>query len=384
MKILLGLPEYPPYNVGGGGEVFKKIAEGFRALGHDVVVLYGYYNTKSFNEKIEKYKDESGIVFYKIPEIPTPSKYPFLKTVMPPNLKSWFSLEKIIKEENPDIVYLHGYGLVLVNIIANICKKLQIKYIYTLHGAPVTQNKVGGFIKFAYTIYKYLYGHKTLKNAYKITAVSKYTTEFDEFKQFKNDIIVINNGIDTKQYINLKGKLNIGNFKRDYIEIVSLGRLEWLKGFQYFIDIIPDLIKSGYNIKYKIAGTDNGLKSDLEKKISDLNVKDNVEFVGQLDFEEKINFILNSDYVLVPSLVENYPAVPIESIILGKPVIANRAGGIPEIVKNDINGFLTDVTDKKVFLKDMLNILGQQYILKAQDIDFYDWKEKVNEYIKLI
>jgi len=49
MKILLGVPEYPPYNVGGGGEVFKKIAEGFRALGHEVIVLYGYYNTKSLN-----------------------------------------------------------------------------------------------------------------------------------------------------------------------------------------------------------------------------------------------------------------------------------------------------------------------------------------------
>jgi glycosyltransferase involved in cell wall biosynthesis len=303
---------------------------------------------------------------------------------MPPNFKAWLQLEKIIKKENPDIVYLHGYGLILINIISNICKKLNIKYIYTLHGAPVTQNKVGGVIKFAYNIYRNLYGYKTLKNAYKITAVSQYTTEFEEFADFKDSIVVINNGIDTEQYISLKKELKLKNSKKDHIEIVSLGRLEWLKGFQYFIDIIPDLIKRGHNIKYKIAGKDNGLKNELEEKISKLNIKEHVIFVGQVDFEDKVKLILNSDYVLVPSLIENYPAVPIEAIILGKPVVANKAGGIPEIVKDNVNGFLTDVTDKKVFLKDMLNILGKQYNSKAQDIDFYDWKEKVNEYIKLI
>jgi glycogen synthase len=43
MKILLGVPEYPPHNIGGGGEIFRQLAKNYLELGHEVVVVYGYY-----------------------------------------------------------------------------------------------------------------------------------------------------------------------------------------------------------------------------------------------------------------------------------------------------------------------------------------------------
>jgi hypothetical protein len=64
MKILLGVPEYPPFNVGGGGEVFKKIAEGFRDAGNEVVVIYGFYGSSSILDSIEYYTQDK-IFFYK-------------------------------------------------------------------------------------------------------------------------------------------------------------------------------------------------------------------------------------------------------------------------------------------------------------------------------
>jgi glycogen synthase len=43
MKILLCVPEYPPYHIGGGGEVYKNLAEYYHDQGNQVVVVYGFY-----------------------------------------------------------------------------------------------------------------------------------------------------------------------------------------------------------------------------------------------------------------------------------------------------------------------------------------------------
>ena len=136
MKILLGVPEYPPYHIGGGGEVFKNLAENYKELGYEIVVVYGYYPTNSWNENIKEWTDKKGIKFYQIPEIPYPKSMPFLRTVMPCNLKAWLKLRKIVKKENPDVAHLHGYGLLFVNILSKILYKLKTKYIFTIHGYP--------------------------------------------------------------------------------------------------------------------------------------------------------------------------------------------------------------------------------------------------------
>jgi glycogen synthase len=95
MKILLAVPEYPPYHIGGGGEVYKNLAENYSKLGHDVVVIYGYYPSKSWFFNIKVY-EKNNIKFYQIPEIPHPKNYPFLRTVMPPNLNSFWNCSIIL------------------------------------------------------------------------------------------------------------------------------------------------------------------------------------------------------------------------------------------------------------------------------------------------
>ncbi len=393
MKILLGVPEYPPYNVGGGGEVFKNLAENYKKLGHDVVVMYGYYPTKSWWEDIREYTDENGIKFYQIPEIPYPKSIPFLRTAMPCNFKAYRELKWIIKEEKPDIVHLHGYGLIFINLLSIILYKLEIKYIYTLHGAPVSPSKIGGFIYIIYDFYNKFIGQKTLKRAYKITSVSEYSRTFSEFSHYKNNIIVINNGFDYNKYKSNNKEKNIYerflNKDRKAIIFLSLGRIEWIKGYQYLIEIIPDLMKYGFDIKYFIAGRDNGDKNHLDEMIYKYNLKDKIFFLGQLDFNEKVNALSNCDYVIIPSIVENFPAVPLEAMAMGKIPIVNNAGGMPEIIQDGYNGISVNVKNKDMFSNKVIELLNNESLQRKIKLNLnklykYNWEKISREYINLM
>ncbi len=384
MKIALVVPEYPPYSVGGGGEIFKSLAEEYRNMGHDVIVFYGYYPTKKFNQDIEIYND-NGVTLVKIPEIPYPKHMPFLRTVMPCNKFVLAKLKSMLTECGVNVAHIHGYGLFMPAQVAKICYKVGIPYLLTLHGAPVSPGKMKSLlITVSYKFYKKFYGDFLLNKARVITAVSKFTTTFEEFCNFKESIVVINNGLDIEKYLTVKRETSLSK-RRDGEEIVflSLGRIEWLKGFQYFINIIPDLTSSGLKVKYLIAGRDNGYKSVLDKKLKELNLNSEVSFLGFLDFEEKVRAILNCDYVLITSLVENYPAVPIEAIVLGKIPIGNCVGGIPEIIKDGKNGFLVDVVNRKNFLEKMFFIMRDK-IEQTGDTKKYSWPSISKEYLSIL
>lgn len=391
MKILLGVPEYPPYHVGGGGEVFKNLAEQYKKLGHDVIVVYGYYPTSSWNEDIKEFTNDAGIKFYQIPEIPYPKSMPFLRTVMPPNFKAWRKLKTIIEREKPDVAHLHGYGFIFINQLAMKLAQKRIPYIYTLHGAPVSPAKVRGLILLAYSLYKQ-YASSTLKKAKKITAVSRFTISFPEFREYKN-IIVINNGINIEEYKSLRNQQNIYSdylFHRERGSIIflSLGRIEWLKGFQHIIEIIPDLKKRGFDIRYFIAGKDNGYKKNLDALIVELNLQNHVVFLGQLNITEKLNAIKNCDYVIVPSYVENFPAVPLEAMAMGKIPIASNIGGTQEIIEDGENGVLFPLGKKIKSCEKIAHLLGnislQSEIRKnLSGVQKYNWIYIANYYLNI-
>lgn len=379
MKILLGIPEYPPYHVGGGGEVYKQLAENYKKLGHDVVVIYGYYKTKSWNEKIKEYVDDAGIKFYQIPEIPYPKSMPFLRTVMLPNFKAWKQLKKIIKKENPDVAHLHGYGLPFINILSKILYNLGIKYIFTIHGYPETQNKSNIIVRLVWNIYVKFIMNKTLRNADVITCVSDYIKN-DSRNIYQNKSVTIYNGINLKDYetvgnnINLRKKYNIDN---DELIIFSLGRISEMKGFQEVIKIMPKLKDSGIKIKYLIAGNDDGYKYILEKKIEMLGLQDNVVFVGFLDLEDKKQYLQQCDIFAIPSLWEPFGLVALEGIVFNKVILTTEIGGLKEILSNykrKINIYDENITN---VIKLNRNIfINNKYIPKK-----FTWKYIVNIYL---
>lgn len=338
MKILLGVPEYPPYHIGGGGEVFKKLAESYKKLGYEVVVVYGYYPTKSWREKIKEYTDENGIKFYQIPEIPYPKSMPFLRTVMPCNMNSRLRIKGIIKKEKPDAAHLHGYGLFFINQLSRILVKLKIKYIISLHGYPETQNGKNLLIRVFYSVYDTIFTKFTLKNATKITGVSDYITNNKKINKYRNKSVTVFNGINQEEYneqcgnreLDIYQELNLKKGKD--ITIFSMGRLSKMKGFQLLIEKIRYFLDNGISLHYIIAGTDDGYLQELKELVDRNKIEDNVHIIGWKERKDIISFLHQCDMFAIPSLWDPCPIAAFEGMACTKYIITTEAGGIKEIL----------------------------------------------------
>jgi glycosyltransferase involved in cell wall biosynthesis len=119
------------------------------------------------------------------------------------------------------------------------------------------------------------------------------------------------------------------NYGGDYA--VCVGRLSPEKG----VDVLIDAWKRLPPFPLKVAG-DGPQRVQLQRLASP-----NVEFVGQIEKSEVLNLILQSRFLVFPSLLyETFGRAIIEAFACGKPVIASRLGSAAEIVEDKKTGFL--------------------------------------------
>jgi len=145
----------------------------------------------------------------------------------------------------------------------------------------------------------------------------------------------------------LKNTAEIGDY------ILFFGRLIEEKGVKELLLTMKNLPK----IKLIVVGG-GPEKNILEKTKKELSIK-NVEFVGEKWGEEMKEIIRKSRIVVVPSRwYENFPYVIIQAFMMGKPVVATKLGGIPELVKKQF-GILYD-PQKEGALARAINYLWQR------------------------
>ena len=141
-----------------------------------------------------------------------------------------------------------------------------------------------------------------------------------------------------KVIYNFINNLNIieeKNCKENYI--LYFGRLSSEKGINILIKAIK---KINFNIKLKIVGIGPEYKN-LKILIKKLNLQNKIELIGAKYDKDLIKIIKCAKAIIIPSIwYENMPLAAIEAIAINKTVIASNIGGIPEIIKNNINGLL--------------------------------------------
>jgi glycosyltransferase involved in cell wall biosynthesis len=86
-----------------------------------------------------------------------------------------------------------------------------------------------------------------------------------------------------------------------------------------------------------IAGMGKDRKS-LEKQIAESDLNGHVKLIG---FQNNLSAILKAaDYIIMPSRQEGMPNVVMESMALGKPVLAANVNGVPELMSHRKTGFI--------------------------------------------
>jgi glycosyltransferase involved in cell wall biosynthesis len=120
--------------------------------------------------------------------------------------------------------------------------------------------------------------------------------------------------------------------------ITYIGRLVKIKGVDLLIQAVAEIVAQK-NVILDVVG-DGEERADLEKLAEQLGIAENVHFHGQQ--AEVGRFLEQADIFVYPSVCQEVFGISIvEAMAYGLPCIANNVGGIPEIIENGKNGFLT-------------------------------------------
>jgi glycosyltransferase involved in cell wall biosynthesis len=207
--------------------------------------------------------------------------------------------------------------------------------------------------------------HKILKiydNIEMFISPSKFMINKIKEMGFDRNCVYIPNAIDLTEYQ--------PNFSIKDSFLLYFGRLDVAKGLFTLLQAMKLLPK----VELKILG--EGPTKDLLKKTIKKERLNNIALVGYKQGSELKKMISDSRFVIVPSeCYENNPRSIIEAFALGKPVIASRIGGIPEIVKEGETGLTFEPGDAQ-------DLVAQIKILLASDSKIEGLGRKARKFVE--
>jgi len=171
-----------------------------------------------------------------------------------------------------------------------------------------------------------------------VITVTPYIKEIIKKKWKIKNILVINNGIDFKQFKFNKKKINKSLFK-----ILYVGRLTKQKNIDKIINAIP-LVRN--KIQFDIVG-DGEEENSLKKLALNKDIK-NVLFHGTKNKKELNKFYNISNVLLLVSDFEGQSLTLLEAMATGTPIIASNVEGTRDIIQNNYNGLLVEPTSEKI------------------------------------
>ncbi len=116
-------------------------------------------------------------------------------------------------------------------------------------------------------------------------------------------------------------------------KVLFVGRLTDQKGPSRFIDIAFELSHAVPGTSFTITG-DGYLRGELEQKVKDLQLADEVDFTGFLSHAKTLKLMSTHDLLLIPSITEPFNLVSLEAALTGLPMIISREAGVSELVRS--------------------------------------------------
>ena len=149
----------------------------------------------------------------------------------------------------------------------------------------------------------------------------------------------------------LRNELRIG--PKDQV-VGVFGRLEEQKGHRFLISGMPNVLAQLPATKVILVG-EGALRHELESYVSSLNVSEAVRFTGyRPDWKELMAL---SDVIVLPSLYEGMPLVPIEAAAMARPVVATSVDGTCEVVIDGVTGLLIPPAEPEPLARAIIDLL---------------------------
>jgi glycosyltransferase involved in cell wall biosynthesis len=252
-------------------------------------------------------------------------------------------LQKIIREQNIKIIHCHKTGS---NFWGSIIGKFnQIGAIIAhVHGRTYSWKN--------FRIEKFVG-----RMADKIVSVSEFEKQrLKKAGVSPSKIITVSNGIDCANFfvepnLEMKNKLGI---KADAPVVGICAGLRFEKNHETFLLAAKEVLREKGDTHFLIVG-DGDRKRELKALAINLGIAEHCIFTGFI--KKEISELLSIfDIGILCSKLEAMPLTLLEYMASSKPIVATRVGGVPEVVREGVNGFLVPSEDYRA-LADKITLL---------------------------
>lgn len=258
-------------------------------------------------------------------------------------------MAEVIRREKLDILHVH-YAIphAVCGILGKQMSNENVKIVTTLHGTDIT---VLGYDSTLVEAIRF-----GIEKSDAVTAVSHALKE-DTINLISPDkeIHVIHNFVDERVYRKvdsyyLKKAYGIEEDEKVVIHVSNFRKVkrvdDVIKAFSLIVKEIP--------AKLLLVG-DGPEYNRLNHLTKELEIEDKVLFLGKQDHLEEFYSI--SDLMLLLSEKESFGLVALEAMACGVPCIGTNIGGIPEVIKDNYNGYICDLGDIHEISKKAVELL---------------------------
>ena len=236
------------------------------------------------------------------------------------------TLGKLLRGENFDLVHVHGSQDTWAVALALKAYSLKQPVLMTRHNS-----KPVGFHAFNRWLYR-----SAIRRVVAVSAgtAEKYRQFFDANILRREDVVVIHSCIDVERFGRAlhpeKIRAELGASAEDPI-IGLVGRIDRDKGHLVLLDAMPQVLQAFPGALFVFVGKGGRMQRIVAEAVAERGLQRSVKLLG---FREDVpDLTAAMDVSVLPALgTDSSPAVLKEAFFLGKPVVASRIGGIPEIV----------------------------------------------------
>jgi glycosyltransferase involved in cell wall biosynthesis len=357
MRIVIIISLFPPKWLGGMEIATYNIAEHLAKKGHEIHVITQY------DEGLQVFSQENGFYIHRIA---------FSRVRIVGVLLLWLRFFLTVRKIKPDIIHAQSFMAgIPACVIGNL---LRIPYIVWGRGSDV----------YLMDFYVKNSSKFILKNANAIIALT------DHMRKKLNsihsrDIYIVPNGISLEQFKEISPDLtNEARTKK----ILFVGRFHPVKGVKYLIMAMEKVHEEIPDARLILVG-DGKERDMLEKLAENHGIRESIDFIGEVPHKKIAGFMNNADVFVLPSISESFGMVNLEAMACGLPIVASRVGGIPNVIKDEVHGYLVEAKKPDEIAEKLLLLLqNTQLRMKIsqrnkEDVKAYAWDNIANSLEKI-